>query len=280
MALGFGRAGRKPGPGGEMPLMDHLAELRSRLMKALAAIVLGVVVAWYFYPEILDWLTAPYEQVRPALEQEGIDTELVVTGIGGAFQFQLKTSVVAGLVLSSPIWMWQIWAFVLPALHRHEKRAALLLTATCVPLFLGGAWIGYWTFPKAIELLVGFAPEGWTNLLNGADYLSFATRMILLFGVGAQIPVVVVILNRMGAVSGAQLIHARPWIIVGIFFFAAIATPTVDPVTFLFLAIPMSFLYFISEIIARVTDRKRGRTARSLDDDEASTLDAPRGLDD
>ncbi|MBD1270452.1 twin-arginine translocase subunit TatC [Aeromicrobium tamlense] len=263
-----------------MPLMDHLAELRSRLMKALAAIVLGVVVAWYFYPEILDWLTAPYEQVRPALEQEGIDTELVVTGIGGAFQFQLKTSVVAGLVLSSPIWMWQIWAFVLPALHRHEKRAALLLTATCVPLFLGGAWIGYWTFPKAIELLVGFAPEGWTNLLNGADYLSFATRMILLFGVGAQIPVVVVILNRMGAVSGAQLIHARPWIIVGIFFFAAIATPTVDPVTFLFLAIPMSFLYFISEIIARVTDRKRGRTARSLDDDEASTLDAPRGLDD
>ncbi len=263
-----------------MPLFDHLAELRSRLVKALAAIVVGVGVAWYFYPEILDWLTAPYEQVRPTLEDEGIDTELVISGIGGAFQFQLKTSVIAGLVLSSPVWLWQLWAFVLPALHRHEKRAALLLTATCLPLFLGGAWIGYWTFPKAIELLVGFAPEGWTNLLNGADYLSFATRMILLFGIGAQIPVVVVILNRIGAVSGAQLIRARPWIIIGIFVFAAIATPTVDPVTFLFLAIPMSVLYFISEIIARVTDRRRGRSDEQVDDEEASTLDAPRGLDD
>ncbi|MBC9225021.1 twin-arginine translocase subunit TatC [Aeromicrobium sp. 636] len=263
-----------------MPLLDHLAELRSRLVKALAAIALGVGVAWYFYPEILEWLTAPYEQVRPALEAKDIDTELVVSGIGGAFQFQLKTSVLAGLVLSSPVWMWQLWAFVLPALHRNEKRAALLLTATCLPLFLGGAWVGYWTFPKAIELLVGFAPEGWTNLLNGADYLSFATRMIILFGVGAQIPVVVVILNRIGAVSGAQLIRARPWIIVGIFVFAAVATPTVDPVTFLFLAIPMSVLYFVSEIIARVTDRRRGRATQAWGDEEASPLEAPEGLGD
>nr|WP_255668659.1 twin-arginine translocase subunit TatC [Aeromicrobium duanguangcaii] len=249
-------------------------------MKALASIVIGVAVAWYFYPQILEWLTDPYEQVRPALEAKNIDSELIVSGIGGAFQFQLKTSVIAGLVLSSPVWMWQLWAFVLPALHRHEKRAALLLTATCLPLFLGGAWVGYWTFPKAIELLVGFAPEGWTNLLNGADYLSFATRMIILFGVGAQIPVVVVILNRIGAVSGAQLIRARPWIIVGIFVFAAIATPTVDPVTFLFLAIPMSLLYFLSEIIARVTDRRRGRGSEAWDDEEASPLEAPGGLGD
>lgn len=263
-----------------MPLFDHLRELRSRLMKALVAILLGVAIAWYFYPHILEWLTAPYEQVRPTLEKEGIDSELVVSGIGGAFQFQLKTSVIAGLVLSSPFWLWQMWAFVLPALHRHEKRAAFLLTLTCLPLFLGGAWIGYFTFPKAIELLVGFAPEGWTNLLNGADYLSFATRMILLFGVGAQIPVVVVILNRIGAVSAAQLVRARPWIIIGIFVFAAVATPTVDPVTFLFLAIPMSALYFVSEIIARLTDRRRGRAAESWDDDEASPLDAPDSLDD
>jgi sec-independent protein translocase protein TatC len=263
-----------------MPLFDHLAELRLRLTRALLAVAIGVVVAWNFYPEILDWLTAPYEQVRPALEAEGIESELIVSGIGGAFQFQLKTSVIAGLVLSSPVWMWQLWAFVLPALHRHEKRAALLLTATCLPLFLGGAWLGYWTFPKAIELLVGFAPEGWTNLLNGADYLSFATRMIVLFGVGAQIPVVVVILNRIGAVSAAQLIRARPWIIIGIFVFAAIATPTVDPVTFLFLAIPMSALYQVSEIVARLTDRRRGRSESSWDDEDASPLDAPERLDD
>lgn len=260
--------------------MAHLAELRSRIFKALLAIAVGVVVAWAYYPQILDWLTAPYEQVRPVLEAEGIDTQLVVSGIGGAFQFQLKTSVIAGLVLSSPFWLWQLWGFVLPALHRHEKRAVLLLTVTCVPLFLAGAWIGYWTFPKAIELLVGFAPEGWTNLLNGADYLSFATRMILLFGVGAQIPVVVVVLNRIGAVSGAQLVRARPWIIIGIFVFAAVATPTVDPVTFLFLAIPMSVLYLIAETIARLTDRKRRRLADEYSDDEASPLGGPDAIGD
>lgn len=263
-----------------MPLLEHLVELRSRLFKALLSLFVGVVVAWNFYPEILEWLTAPYEQVRPTLEAEGIDTELVVSGIGGAFQFQLKTSVIAGLVISSPVWLWQLWAFVLPAMHKHEKRAALLLTVTCLPLFIGGAWLGYWTFPKAIELLVGFAPSGWTNLLNGADYLSFATRMILLFGVGAQIPVVVVVLNRIGAVSGAQLIRARPWIIIGIFVFAAIATPTVDPVTFLFLAIPMTGMYLVAEVIARVTDRRRGRRADGLADDEASPLDSPEQLDD
>lgn len=263
-----------------MPLVEHLAELRSRIVKSLLGVVVGVVVAWLYYPEILEWLTAPYHQVRPTLEAEGIDTELIVSGIGGAFQFQLKTSVMAGLVLSSPIWTWQLWAFVLPALHRHEKRAALLLTATCLPLFLGGCWLGYWTFPKAIELLVGFAPEGWTNLLNGADYLSFAARMILLFGIGAQIPVVVVVLNRIGAVRAAQLGRARPWIIVGIFVFAAVATPTVDPVTFLFLAVPMSLMYLVAEAIALVTDRRRDRADGRWTDDVASPIDAPGGLDD
>lgn len=263
-----------------MPLLEHLVELRSRLFKAIAAIFVGVAVAWYFYPQILGWLTEPYEQVRPTLEAADIDTQLVVSGIGGAFQFQLKTSILAGLVLSSPVWLWQLWAFVLPALHRHEKRAAVLMTATCVPLFVGGAWVGYWTFPKAIELLVGFAPPGWTNLLNGADYLSFATRMMVLFGVGAQIPVVVVVLNRIGAVSGAQLIRARPWIIIGIFVFAAVATPTVDPVTFLFLALPMSVMYMLAEIIARLTDRRRGRKTQMWDDEDASPLDSPERLHD
>lgn len=258
-----------------MPLMAHLDELRSRIIKSAAAVVIALVITWTFYPQILGWLTAPYEQVRPTLEAEGIDTQLVVSGIGGAFQFQLKTSVIAAIVLSSPVWIWQIWAFVLPAMHKHEKRAAVILTATCLPLFLAGAWMGYWTFPKAIELLIGFAPEGWTNLLNGADYLSFATRMILLFGIGAQIPVVVVVLNRIGAVSAAQLVRARPWIIVGIFVFAAVATPTVDPISFLFLAIPMTVLYLVSEVIARITDRKRARKAGQFDDDEASTIAGP-----
>lgn len=261
-----------------MPLLEHLRELRTRLVRALLGITIGVVISWYFYPYILDWLTSPYEQVRPALEEAGINTELVMSGIGGGFQFQLKVSLITGVLISSPIWMWQLWAFVLPALMRHERRVAFFLTGLCVPLFLGGAWLGYWVFPKAIRLLVGFVPTGWTSLLTGGDYLTFALRMMILFGVGAQLPVVVVVLNRIGAVSGRQLVRARPWIIVGIFVFAAVATPTVDPITFLFLGIPMSLMYLVAERLSVLTDKRRARATSVVADDDASPIESPEDL--
>lgn len=266
--------------GGQMPLMEHVRELRSRIIRALLGITLGVVLAWYFYPEILAWLTAPYEEVRPALEKAGINTELVMMGIGGGFQFRLKLSLIAGLIFASPIWLWQLWAFVVPALFKHERRIALGLTALCVPLFVGGAWLGYWVFPKAIHLLIGFVPMDWGSLLSGADYLTFAMRMMILFGIGAQLPVIVVVLNRLGIVRSAQLVHARPWIVVGIFVFAALATPTVDPVTFLFLGIPMTLMHLVAERIAVFTERKRTNRPKGegIDDDQASRIDSPEAI--
>jgi len=242
-----------------MPLMDHLRELRTRLVRGLLAITVGVVVAWIFYPQILDVLIDPLERVRPALEAEGIETTLNMGGVGGAFQFQLKTSLIVGVIISSPWWMWQVWGFVLPALHRHEKRWAILLTAVGAPLFIGGAAAGYYVLPTAVKLLIGFVPVGWANIISGGEYLGFVLRIMLVFGLAAQIPLVVVLLNRIGAVSARQLARARPWTILGIFIFSAIATPTVDPLTMLFLAIPMTLLYGVSELIARITDRRRAR---------------------
>jgi len=270
-----------PAPGGAMPLMDHLRELRNRLTRAVLAIVVGTVVAWIFYEPILDFLTEPYNDIRPLLAERGIDTDIVITGIGGAFQFQLKISLVVGLLISSPLWLWQIWGFVLPAMHRNEKRWAALLTATGAPLFVGGATLAYVILPKAMDVLIGFVPDGFGSLVTGAEYFDFIIRMMLVFGVAAEIPLVVVILNRIGAVSAAQLARARPWTIIGIFIFAAVATPTTDPLTMLFLAAPMAVLYLISEVIAKLTDRRRGSAAaRRLADDEASPLDGPAPLDD
>ncbi|RLV55646.1 twin-arginine translocase subunit TatC [Aeromicrobium phragmitis] len=262
-----------------MPLMDHLRELRSRLLRGLLAIAVGVVVAWIGYPWILDWLTDPFNRVAPELEAQGIDARLIMSGIGGAFQFQLKTSLIVGLVISSPGWMWQIWAFVLPAMHRNEKRWAALLTALGAPLFIGGAAAGYYVLPTAVELLIGFVPEGWENLTSGADYLSFILRIMLVFGVAAQIPLVVVLLNRIGVVSARQLARARPWTILGIFIFSAVATPTVDPLTMLFLAVPMTALYLVSELIARLTDRRRANTRDELADTQPSSIEDPSPLD-
>jgi len=265
-----------------MPLMEHLRELRTRLTRAVLAILIGTIIAWIFYEPILDFLTEPYNDIRPLLAQRGINTDIVIGGIGGAFQFQLKISLVVGALISSPLWLWQIWGFVLPAMHRNEKKWAALLTATGAPLFVGGAALAYIILPKAMDVLIGFVPEGFGSLVTGAEYFDFIIRMMLVFGVAAEIPLVVVILNRIGAVSADQLARARPWTIIAIFIFAAVATPTTDPLTMLFLAAPMVVLYLISEVIAKLTDRRRRKdsAAVSLRDDEASTVDGPASLDD
>lgn len=265
-----------------MPLMEHLRELRTRLTRAVLFIAAGTILGFVFYEPILNFLTQPYDDMRPLLTAEGIDTELVITGIGGAFQFQLKISLVFGLLASSPFWLWQIWGFVLPALHRNEKRWALLLAGTGAPLFVGGAALAYVVLPKAMEILIGFVPDGFGSLVTGAEYFDFIIKMLLVFGVAAEIPLVVVVLNRIGAVSAKQLANARPWTIIGIFVFAAIATPTTDPLTMLFLAAPMTVLYLISEVIAKMTDRSRAKSAAAaaLSDDEAAPIDGPSKLDD
>jgi sec-independent protein translocase protein TatC len=249
--------------GGVMPLMDHLRELRRRLAIALIAVAIGTIIGWMAYPPVFDFIKQPYiDGVTPLLEREGVDATLVLSGgIGSAFTFRVKVALVLGLLISLPVWLWQAWAFVLPALHRKERRWVYLLTACGVPLFLGGVALGYVVLPKGIGVLVGFAPESIQVLLSLGDYLNFMLRTVLVFGVAAQIPLVVVLLNRMGAVSARQLANARPWTIVGMFVFAAIATPSTDPITMLFLAVPMTVLYLISEVIARVTERRRLRTA-------------------
>jgi len=246
-----------------MPLMEHLRELRKRLVISVIAIVVGTIIGWMVYPAVFEFIKAPYTQgIAPLLNRKGFTAEMVLNGgIGTAFTFRLKVAFVLGLLLSSPVWVWEIWAFILPALHRKEKRWVYALTGVGVPLFLGGVTVGYLVLPKGIQVLVSFAPESIHVLLNLGDYLSFMLRTVLVFGVAAQIPLVVVLLNRIGAVSARQLAAARPWTIVGIFVFAAIATPSTDPLTMCFLAVPMTVLYLISELIARLTDRRRAQAS-------------------
>lgn len=270
------RRGSSVPPGGTMPLVEHLRELRRRLMIAVAAIVVGTVVGWIIYPDVFDFIKEPYvDGVKPLLERKGFDASLVLSGgVGSAFTFRLKLSLLIGLIISAPVWIGQIWGFVLPALHRQEKRWVYLLTGVGAPLFAGGVVLGFLVLPKGIEVLVSFAPESIQVLLSLGDYLNFVIRMVLVFGVAAQIPLVVVLLNRLGVVSARQLANARPWTIIGIFVFAAIATPSTDPLTMLFLALPMTVLYAVSEIIAKVTDRRKARKAPDeIGDDEISPLD-------
>jgi sec-independent protein translocase protein TatC len=186
---------------------------------------------------------------------------------------QLKLCGVAAVVASSPYWLYQIWAFIVPGLHPHEKRWTKVFVAVAGPLFLAGVAVGYYVLPKGLEVLIGFTPSSLENLVEFGEYFSFLTRMLLVFGIAFEIPLFVVLLSLAGVISGATLGRHRAWIVLGTFVFAAVATPSTDPFSMTLLAVPMTLLFLVSEVIARVLDRRRTRAANTgWADDEQSPL--------
>jgi sec-independent protein translocase protein TatC len=268
-----------------MPLVEHLRELRSRLFKAVVAVVLCSIAAAFFYNPILDFLTEPFQTVVADLaRREGLEAELTMTSVSAPLTLALKVSLVTGIVISSPLWLYQLWAFILPGLHASERRWTLLFVGVAGPLFMGGVAIGFYVVPKGLSILLDFTPADVSNLVELGGYLNFILRMLLVFGVAFEIPVFVILLNLAGVVKGRQLGEVRPWIIVGTFVFSAVATPSTDPVSMLFLAVPMTILFFISEVVARLLDRRRGTGPDgdydAYDDDEVSDLDLDHRDDD
>jgi len=263
------------GPDGRMALSDHFRELRARLIRSALILVIAFCVAIAFYQDLLQLVQAPYNEAQKALEERGYDTRAVVNDATGGLLLQMKLCGVVAVIAASPYWLYQIWAFILPGLHPKEKKYSRLFAAVAGPLFLGGVALGYYVLPKGLEVLISFVPKGVTNLVDFGRYFSFLMRMLLIFGIAMEIPLFVVLLNFAGVVSGAALAKHRPWIVIGTMVFAAVATPSTDPFSMLMLAIPMLLLFMISEVIARVSDRVRGRGAHRTDqwaDDQLSPL--------
>ena len=257
-----------------MALSDHLRELRARIIRATLVLVLAVIVMFYFYDQLYQLVLDPYEKAARQIDPS-VQSEPVINGVTSGLMFQLKLCGVAGILVSSPYWLYQIWAFIVPGLHPQERKWSRIFAAIAGPLFLAGAAVGYYVLPKAITVLINFTPKGVTNLVEFTEFFSFVARMCLIFGIAFEIPLFVVMLNLAGVVSGKALGKYRPWIILGTFVFAAVGTPSTDPFSMLFLAIPMLVLFLLAEVIARFTDRARGRGADSTDtwsDDEVSTL--------
>jgi len=262
------------GEDGRMALSDHLRELRSRLLRAALVLVVVFIVALFFYDELLRLVLGPYQDAVAQLGQD-VDSSAYISGAGGPLLLQLKLSGVAAVVLSSPYWLYQIWGFIMPGLHASERKWSMVFAAVAGPLFFLGVAVGYYVLPKGLEVLIGFTPDALQNLVEFGEYFSFLTRMLLVFGIGFEIPLFVVMLNLAGVVSGAAIGRHRPWIIIGTAVFAAVATPSTDPFGMLMLCIPMLVLFALAEIIARTLDRVRGRGAHATSqwgDDQVSTL--------
>lgn len=263
-----------------MALSDHLRELRSRVLKMALVVVVGLIVSLFFFDPLFQILYGPYERAAAAINAAAVadgrdPTTLGTTsGPGAGLLLYLKVCGLSALIATSPFWLYQIWAFILPGLRREERKWTRIFAAVAGPLFLVGIALGYVTLQKGLEVLIGFNPDGLTNLIEFNDYLTFFSRTMLVFGIAFEIPVFVVLLNMAGIVKGKALGAYRPWIIVGTFIFAAIATPSADPFTMTFMAVPMVLLFFISEVIARVNDRRRDkrRINAGLAPDEQSVI--------
>ncbi|UOE21991.1 twin-arginine translocase subunit TatC [Thermobifida halotolerans] len=258
-----------------MPLMDHLRELRNRVIKALVFVALGMGVGFTVFEPVWDFLQRPYCSL-PAEVRNDDGCGLNYTGIFDGFFLYFQVSLIVGLLVSSPFWLYQLWAFIAPALRGKEKRYTYLFVGFAVPLFLLGATVAYFVTAKGMEIMFSFAPEGATALITLPNYLGYIIMMLAVFGAAFVLPLIVVLLNFLGVLPHRMIAKWRRVIIFLAFVFAAIATPGGDPFTMLALGIPVVALFEIAELIAFVNDRRRGRDRdplAELDDDELSPLD-------
>lgn len=258
--------------GGQMALIDHFRELRARVLRVGLVMLIAFIVAFVYYNRLFDLLLHPYNEARAILAKDHKQSMPVIQGVAGAISLQFKLCGLAAVVVTSPYWLFQVWAFIVPGLHENERRWTRMFAAFAGPMFLLGVATGYWVLPKGLDALISFTPNGVQSLVDISSYLTFVVKMLLAFGFAFVMPLFVVMLNLAGVVSGRALAKQRPWIVVGAFTFAAFAAPSPDPFSMLFLAFPLTALFLASEAIARTVDRRRAKAAPAWSDDEASPL--------
>ncbi len=243
-----------------MPLLEHLREFRKRVVRSAAAISLAAIIGWFFYNEIITKLAEPVCDLAAA-QRTGSNTcgSLYINGVLGPLNLQIKVALLTGVILAAPIWLYQLWAFIAPALHRKERRNSIFFFVAATPFFAAGTFLGYSILPIAIEVLFGFTPDALTNLVKFDDYLDFVMRAILLFGIAFELPVFLVTFNLIGFLSGTAIL--RPWRIwvFSIVLFVAGFTPSADPLSMVLLAVPLILLYLLSGLFALWNDRRRAK---------------------
>jgi sec-independent protein translocase protein TatC len=257
--LGVGRQN----PDGSMPLMEHIRELRNRVFKVVLFIGIGTLIGWYVYPHVWHFIEAPYcrlnfkNHVQISGGNKGC--QLFVTGVFDALFLRLKIAIITGVLVSAPLWLYQLWAFIAPGLYARERRWAYFFVGASVPLFALGGTIAYFAMTKGLRFLIALIPHGATAIITINTYLSYAVAMLGIFGLAFELPLVFILLNLAHVLTHERFAKWRRMIIFGVFAFAAVATPSPDPISMLLLAVPCVVLVECAEVFAFFNDRRRAR---------------------
>jgi sec-independent protein translocase protein TatC len=244
-----------------MTLVEHLAELRHRLIVCAIAVAVGMVLGFVLYHQIFDWLLAPYQDIaanNPTLDPEG---RLLQTDPLEGFSVRMKTAGYAGIAFAMPVLLWQLWRFVSPGLYSHEKRYAIPFVISALALFLMGALLAYYTLPQAFEFLVDIGGDGFVTGYTANKYFQLITYMMLAFGIGFEFPIVLIFLQMAGIISPDTLRRGRRFAIVGICVLVAVITPSGDPISMLMLSVPMVVFYEGAIVIGRIIAKRQAAVA-------------------
>ena len=244
-----------------MSLGSHLRELRTRLSWSAGFILAGSVVGWFLFDPVFKILQQPLLDVT---ERRGIEAIVNFGTVVSAFDLRIQISIFLGVILTSPVWLWNFWAFIAPGLKQKEKRYATGFTVAAVPLFLAGTTLAWTSLPGFVVVLIGFTPEGSSNVINASEYILFAIRILLIFGFAFVMPVVLVLLNFAGLATGRGILKSWRLAVFIIAVVSALATPTAEPMTMFLLMAPLSALYFSAIGIAMANDKRRERKLSKL----------------
>lgn len=256
------RSQRRENPDGRMPLFDHLRELRNRIVKMALALIAGMIVGFIFFDQAWRVIERPLCHTvvngHSGCRTAGVD-QLILNSPLDPFYLRVKVAFIVGVILSSPVWLYQLWAFIAPGLYKRERRWAYYFVGAALPLFAVGGTIAYFVMTRGLEFLLHYAPADTVALITINTYLSYAGAMLLIFGIAFEMPLVIVLLNLAGVLTHARFRKWRRVIIFLVFAFAAVFTPSPDPLSMLLLAIPCVILVEAAEVFCWVNDRRRAR---------------------
>ena len=253
---------KKQNPDGKMSLSGHLKELRNRFFWSSLFIVAGSVLGWFMFDAVFA------ELQRPILElpnEEGSDATINFPTVVSAFDVRIQVSIFLGVMLSSPIWLFNIWSFITPGLKKKERKYTIWFVVVSVPLFLAGTLLAWSSLATFVRVLVGFTPEGSANVINASEYILFTIRILLVFGLAFVMPVVLVLLNFAGVITAQNILKSWRLAILVSAVVGAIATPVAEPMAMFLLMAPLMILYFAAAGVATLHDKRLARKSAQID---------------